>query len=344
MLQPQTLFTNPQYATNNYDPQSAGWYTTSPSDSNIALRVAYSNLAIAGEIRLNSTTGMSGMTGPAVFQGYDGAAWVNMNPDAGPTGPAGADFTNQVNFNNLQPSPDMSTIVPLGSVFASTYVNVGAAISNVNIRSLQGGNVVINGADVSTMVITQNSNIITLNSQPLPYVWDFTPNNLVSYYKSGGGDTVFKAFGDVSNWVVQSGAIITKGTAVQITRDITTANLVIAPLTYSPSTVINPFLTPYNILGIALENSTGGQTCNVCVKGITTVLCTNSVGTGFIPTAGISAVGLSGLVGCDAGIFCSSMIPMGEYIRAGFFMESGLSIAGAGQYVLFYVDTKLSSG
>lgn len=337
-MQRQTVFINPQYSTNNTDSNSAGWYTTSPANtSNLALRTSYSNIGISGEIRLNREVA------PVKFQGFDGNVWVDFNATTGPQGNAGLDFTNQVNFNNLLFSADNSNIVVLGSIFSTTVSNVAAGISNVDIRSLQGGNVVISSGDtVSSLVITQNSNVITLNSQPLPYIWDFTGNSDIAIYKSLAGDALFKAYGEVSKWKVKTGSTVNKGTSVRITND--GSNIAITPITYSPSTHINPFATPYNILGIALEDVSGGNTCNVCVKGVTTVVCTSNTSIDFFPTAGISDPGLPGLVGCDSGIFCNSMIPSGEYIRAGFFLESGVSIAGNGQYVLFYVDTKLSSG
>ena len=334
----QNIYTNPQYATNNTDPHQAGWYITSPSNSNLALRVQNSNLTIAGEIRLNTATG------PASFQGYNGASWVDFNALTGPTGAAGLDFTNQVNFiNTSNINADTINIVNVGEVFSSSYANVAANVSNVYVRGLVAGNVSISSDDsVQSLIISQNSNVITLTSQPLPYIWDYASNAAIAKYKSGSGDSVFKASGDISLWKVKTGATVVKGTAVRVAND--GANLAIVPMTYSPSAHLNPFATPANVIGIALQDASAGSNCMVCTKGVTTVVCTSNVSIDFVTTAGLSDVGLSGLVGCDGGIFCNSMVPAGEYIRAGFFLESGLSIAGNGQYVLFYVDTKLSSG
>ena len=343
----QTIFINPQYATNNYDANAPGWYVTSPSNSNLALRVQYSNLSIAGEIRLNSSTGATGPTGSTgsnIFQGYDGSSWVDFNAVVGPTGSAGLDFTNQVNFiNTSNLSADTINPVTFGNVFSTTYSNVANNISNVYVRSLYAGNVTISSNDsIPSLLIAQNSNVITLTSQPLPYQWEFTSNAMIANYKSGSGDMVFKASGDVSQWLVKTGYSVVRGSAVRIAND--GDSVAIVPMMYSSTSHINPFAVPANVIGIALEDSIGGETCLVCTKGVTTVVCTNNTSLDFNPTSGLSDVGLPGLVGCDSGIFCNSMIPAGEYIRAGFFLESGLSIAGNNQYVLFNVDIKLSLG
>ena len=334
----QTIFVNPQYSTNNYDPLSAGFYVTSPSNSNLALRTYYSNVNIAGEIRF---TPMVGPTGS--FQGYNGSQWVDFNANTGPTGSSGKDFTNQVNFNNGTGLAETSNIVVYGEIFSTTTANVALNLSNVNVRSLYGGNVTISSLDnISSLLIEQNSNVITLTSQPLPYEWNFTTSNLVSTYKSSSGDSVFKAYGETVEWEVLS-STIQKGTAVRLSTD-GISKIGLVPITYTPSTHIDQFSTPYNILGIALNTASAGSNCTVCTKGITTVLCTSNVSIDFTATAGVSSAGLSGLVGCDGGIFCNSSTPAGEYIRAGFFLENGLSIASNGSYVLFQVDPKLSSG
>lgn len=336
----QTIFANPQYATNGYDPLAQGFYLTSPSNSNLALRTYYSNLNIAGEIRFNPTVGPTGC-----FQGYNGSQWVDFNANTGPTGPAGKDFTNQVNFNNGTGLVESSNVVVYGEVFATTTANVALNLSNVNVRSLYGGNVTISSLDnVSSLIVQQNSNVITLTSQPLPYMWNNATSNLVATYKSSVGDTLFKAYGETVQWqVLDSSPTIQKGTAVRLSTD-GVSKIGLIPINYSPSIHLDPFSSPYNILGIALNNATAGSNCKVCTKGITTVLCTSNVSIDFSATAGVSSAGLPGLVGCDGGIFCNSSIPVGEYIRAGFFLENGLSIASNGNYVLFQVDPKLSSG
>jgi hypothetical protein len=327
----QSLLVNPAYATNNLDTHKAGWYQIQPNNSNIALRVAYSNIGFNGEIRLNTTVS------PAVFQGNNGSGWVNFNALTGPPGPRGEDFTNSVNFNNLTANTSPSSPVELGNIFSTTYANVAENISNVNIRSLQGSTYTINSnLSVNSISLTQNSNVITINSAPIPYKWNFTENhNTVSYLKNIGGN----GWGETSKWIVKSGITVNRGQAVRLTKDLLTSNIVIIPITYTSLTSISPFSTPFNMLGIATETVSGGGICNVCTKGITTVKCNSSNITGdFIITDNVSDVGIQGIVSKDGYIFCNTrQFPTVSYIRAGYFLESG-NVANNDNYCLFYVD------
>jgi hypothetical protein len=343
LLKP-TININPAYTTNNIDSLQAGLYQISPNNSNLVVRVnTTSNIGLSGEIALNTS-----LT-PHIFQGYNGNNWVDLNATQGAQGNPGVGFTNAVNFNNLQLPGDSSIIVPLGSVFATTYANVALNISNVNVRSLQGGNYSINSnLVVNSLSLSQNSNIITLTSQPLPYKWDFTgSNNTISLLKNTPSDTINYSWGDCSKWIVKEGYIVLKGQAVQITNDINNSipnsNLAIIPITYTSLIGISPFTTPLNMLGISTQNVIGGNsnTCIVCTKGITSVLCTSNITTDFTITSSVSSVGIDGLVGRDGGIFCNLIsIPPVDYIKAGYFLETG-NVAGNGNYALFYVSPQL---
>lgn len=336
-LKPSILI-NPYYATNNIDTEKAGWYQIEPTSSNIALRVAYSNIGFNGEIRLNNTVS------PAVFQGNNGSAWVDFNALQGEIGPPGQDFTNAVNFNNLGSNVSVGATVSLGSIFATTYANVSESLSNVNIRSLKGSTYTINSnLTVNSIELTQNSNIIAINSKPLPYNWDFTGNNnTISYLKSisdGMSGYMSNSWGETSRWIVKSSDTVYRGQAVRLTKDTNTSNIVITPMTYTTLTGISPFTTPFNILGIATETVSGGDSCNVCIKGITTVRCTSNITTDFIRSDNVSSVGLPGIIGKDGFIFNNTTSnPLVNYIKAGYFLESGNSIASNNNYSLFYVD------
>jgi len=333
-----TININPAYATNNTDTLQAGLYQLAPNNSNLVIRVnTTSNIGLAGEIQLNTA-----LVTPT-FQGYDGTSWVDFNATTGPQGLPGQDFTNAVNFNNLPLPGDSSTLVALGSVFATTYADVSMSLSNVNIRSLQGGNYTINSnLSVKSLNISQNSNIITLTSQPLPYTWNFSgSNNTVSTLKNATGDLVNYSWGETSKWIVKAGTTITKGQAVRITNDTASSNIVITPIQYTSLAGINPFTTPLNMLGIATETVTGGNACVVCTKGITSVLCTSNITTDFVSSSAVSSVGIDGIVGKDGGIFCNTTpVPVVDYIRAGYFLESGIGIAANGNYALFYVEPR----
>jgi len=328
ILKPSIL-TNPNYASNTLDIEKAGWYQIQPNSSNIALRVNYTNIGLSGEIRLNTTVT------PPVFQGNNGSAWIDFNATQGVTGTTGQDFTNAVNFNNLGANVSTKNIVALGSIFTSTYVNVASSLSNVNIKSLEGSSYVINSnLTVNSTELTQNSNIIAINSKPLPYIWGFTgATNTVSYLKD-----ISTGWGENSDWIVKGGETITKGQAVRLTKETSTSNIVIQPITYTTLTGINPFTTPLAMLGIATETSTGGNSCNICTKGITTVKCTNSTTADFTRSDNVNAVGLPGIVGKDGFIFSNiHSAPAVNYIKAGYFLESG-TVASNGTYSLFYVD------
>ena len=331
-----TILTNPEYATNQIDTQQAGWYQISPNSSDLALRVINSNIGLSGEIRLNTSIM------PPVFQGNNGSAWVSFNASQGPIGPPGRDFTNAVNFNNLGPSPIFGDIVSLASIFATTYVNVDENLSNVDIRSLQGSDYTINSnLSVDSILLQQNSNVITLMPQPLPFNWDLqSPRNTITYLKNSSTDFNFYSWGEKSFWAVQQGATILKGQAVRITNDLNSSNVVITPITYNTLNGANKFNQPYfNVLGIALRDGNGGGFCSVCTKGVTTVLCTSNIAinSGFSPVNNTPFVGALGLVGKDGGMFCSTQEPTVDYITAGYFLENDVSITN-GSYALFYVN------
>lgn len=337
-----SILVNPQYATNNLDTQQAGWYQIAPNNSNLALRVNYSNIDMQGEIRLNTSSI------PYVFQGNNGSAWVDFNAIQGVIGAPGIDFTNAVNFNNLGANASIGIQVPLASVFATSYANVAASLSNVNIRSLQGDSYQVNSnLAIDSIVLMQNSNIITISSQPIPYEWDFTDGkNTVSYLKNATTNTPFYGWGETSKWIVQPGYNVIKGQAVRLSKESpSSTNIVIKPISYISLTGLNPFSTPFNMLGIATETVSGGNTCIVCTKGITTALCTSNIDlSNFSPTTQILDVGINGLVGKDGGIFCTTQIPTVDYIRAGYFLESGIGLATGGNYTLFYVEPKIQTG
>ena len=331
-----SIFINPQYATNNIDTKQAGWYQIQPSSSNVALRVSYSNIGLSGEIRLNTKVS------PYVFQGNNGSGWVSFNSTRGLTGPPGKDFTNAVKFNNLTSNTSPGSSVTLGTIFATSSANVAANISNVNIRSLRGSSYTVNSnLSINAISLTQNSNVITLNSSPVPYTWDFTGNrNTVSYLKSGGSGGSGYSWGETSKWIVQTGQTIYKGQAVTLSKETTTSNIVIAPTTY---TILNDItqISPFNMLGIATHTASSGNVCVVCTKGITTVKCTNQITNDFTRSDSVSNVGIPGIVGKDGFIFNNqNPNPNVSYIKAGYFLEGNLlnnTIAANGNYALFYV-------
>jgi hypothetical protein len=333
-----SILINPNYATNGIssDTQQAGWYQISPNTSNLALRVNYSNIGLSGEIRLNTTTG--------IFQGSNGTAWVDFSSTQGTQGIPGKDFTNAVNFNNLGSNTSAGDNVSLASIFATTYANVAASISNVNVRSLKGGTYTVNSnLTINSMSLSQNSNVITLSPQPLPYIpFNTFPNNQKSYLKNSPNDVSYFSWGETSYWSVHQNATIVKGQAVRLTNDLNSTNLVIAPITYTTLVGASPFNLPFNVLGIAINSAIGGGIAGVCTKGMTTALCTSNIASGFSPVNDIPFVGAYGLICKDGGLFCVNSDPTVSYMKAGYFLESGIGLAANNSNVLFYVDPSSS--
>ena len=117
------------------------------------------------------------------------------------------------------------------------------------------------------------------------------------------------------------------------------------PVIYSSLAGVSPFTTPFNMLGIAMETVSGGNDCLVCTRGISTVLCTSNITADFVSSSSVSDVGIDGVVGRDGGIFCNTTpAPLVNYIRAGYFLESGGGVASNGNYALFYVEPKVQFG
>lgn len=330
---------NPTWATNSRDTGAAGWYQISPTTSNLALRVASSNIGLAGEIQFTSNGGS------LVFQGYNGSNWVDLNATVGPQGSPGTDFTNAVHFNNLTANTNPGIVVSLGQVFATTVANVAASLSNVNIRAISGGqNVVNSNLSVQSLVVSQNSNVITLTGQGIPYTWHMeSSNGAVNYLKNATVDTPYYGWGETSIWTVKQGQIVLKGQAVRL--DSSSSNVVITPMVYTTLSGATPYNTPMNMFGVALENASGGQSCRVCTRGITTVLCTSNTTIDFSATSSVASVGLDGLVGRDGGIFCNTLPPttINYFTRAGYFLETGLTVANNGSNALFYVEPRVES-
>ena len=326
---------NPLYTTNNIDMRRAGLYQVSPNTSNLSVRVNTTSdiLNLQGEIRLNTSA-------TPKFQGYNGSGWIDFNASQGATGPKGDDFVNVVNFNNLPNSDASPVATSLGSIFATTSINASTPSNDVNIRSLRSGiNFINSNLSINSMSLYQNSNIIDLQTNPLPYKWSFTGNyNTINKIKNLSGDATNFSWGETSEWV--AGANIAKGQAVIITTNTGSSNIVIKPLIYTSLSGISPFTTPYtNMLGIATQTVISGNTCIVCTKGITTALCTSDITTDFTLTSSVSAVGIDGIVGKDGGIFCNTRpSPTVNYIKAGYFLEAGNNIASNGNYILFYVN------
>ncbi len=234
----------------------SGWYKERGA-SDKTLRVSDSNLMMPGAIRFNEIT--------SNFQGFNGNDWVTFNAEKGATGPAGTNASELFNFVNLPPG---LSGMGIGEVYQS------ADDTTVYLRSIQSGTYDLTSSitGVQAIQIANDSNYITLTPQPRPYVWDFTSINLINDLKGEVGGKL-KAFGTVSKWRVKTGKTVQKGYAVRVALDLVNTQLTIEPYTY---TTMTDFVTTsqegLGFLGIALENKSGGESCEVCTEGVTTAI------------------------------------------------------------------------
>jgi hypothetical protein len=315
-------------ATDNF---YTGWYKERGS-SDITLRVNDSNLMMKGTIRFNKTSN--------IFQGYNGTEWVSFNAEKGDTGNTGESASDQFNFINL---PELE--VKEGEIFKDKTT------TDINLRSLKSGTFDLNSGitGLEALNITKSNDYLTLRPNPQPYVWDFSTNQTsnITYFKSALTDTKLKAFGTISKWKVKTGKIINAGTAVRISLSSngsgyvpSTTYLVIEPYEYTETTFNQEIKEGSAFLGIALETKNGGETCEVCTEGITTVKIGdvfNPFNYGFSLNNIINGPGAFGFIGNNAEIY--NVGEVDGFITntpiAGYWLERGTFSYGNG--VLFYV-------
>lgn len=336
------IFANPLINQSIRDRGSAGWYKTSNTDTN--------NLVL----RVGDYTGADTLTGfikynvaEKKFQGYSADGWVSLGGYTGPTGFTGASFESQVDFVNCIKNNSQSIIGPTGSAEIFKTISIspdGHSTSCVFIRSLFSGTGYINGNEFRMMDMYQTSNIIVLEPNPQPYNWDISSgkNNLT--YLSGAVDGELKCFGD--KMIFKAVATVRQGQAVCLSNSTITplSDIGIRPVSFNSDGFINCFTEPYiNIIGIALSAANVGETCNVCIRGITSVSCVNIAPSSDVAVSD-TIIGRSGYVNHNGDIFCPNQETTAgyEYIRAGHFLEVKTGLNSTPVLTLFYVNTKIS--
>jgi len=299
------------------DPQKSGWYKYRGED-NSTLRVTDSNMELPGTIRLNNNSGNP------TFQGYDGSKWCEFNAMKGEKGDKGDNFDKNVILHNL-PGGE-------GTLFHSEKSEINSdGKSVIPIKSITGGETLLNGELIANMKINNTENNIVLEPVSLPHMWDFVENKINCLKSVPSDNDILKAYGDVSRWEVKSGCHVESGQAVRtINQD---GKLVVEPFTYRG--IPNPFRENMSFLGIALQNVSGGNKCLVCTRGITSVKISTNVGDHFMSDSRIEFVGQPGLIGEDGFIFNSKVKPSVDYFKAGNFQETGSD----GDYRLFKVGS-----
>jgi len=321
----------------------AGWYVDGAGNQ-ASLRVSDTPVIQPGVIRYTSETGFQGCTSTEPI------TWVTFDATTGPQGETGI-INGIVEFAYTTPTgyptSNNAGIIAPGSL--NTPVIDGSA-EPIYIKPIVSGSTQINGIDIDTTRITDNSNSIVLNPVAQPYTWDLTPT--VTTLRAPITGTIIKHYGQTEKYTVRDGAVITTGQAVRITTE--SSQLVIEPFTYStPSD-----LDPYNYLastpsiafaGIALETVTGDGTltANVCSGGIVPVKISSSV----VPTdygtksATINRPGYACLLNTDGFSVCCTAINTdsgSKWFEIGSFMESG-GVATNGGYVLVKINPRFGT-
>lgn len=311
------------------DKGKAGWYMDRLHNDK-TLRLSDTDIRLPGIVRFNKNND--------TFQGFNGTTWTDFNATQGDTGEDGADGIATFEVVNL---PTDSTVD--GEIF------YGKDGNDVQLRSLTTDTFDINPAmsNIDNISITKSDNYLTLSASNRPYEWDFSTNNTISYLKSSLSDSVLKAFGTISIWKVKSDKTVTAGTVVRITLSVSgtgytesTTELVIEPYTYSASQ--EEINEGSGVLGIALQTKSGGSTCKVCTKGITTVMIGNGNGAGNQTSNVLDGPGAHGFVGYDAKVYNESLSTgiSSNTPTVGYWLERGTFTIGTG--VLFNVNPSFS--
>ena len=324
------------------DRHITGFYTTKNSRM-LNLRIQESNHCIDGIVRLNKTN-----KDEYVFEGYNGKRWVKFNAQQGEKGDTGDNFSKYFKFENTTNIKHNSDINSdnYGYIFKTLELetNKNNSISSdektiINIRTINSGKYVINDREYTSMDIKTIDNEIILKPNPQPFKWNFS-NTRLSEYKSDINDDKFKAYGKTSIWKVKADITIQKGQAVRLDYKLEDDNLVILPINYSPNVSLNLFNNPKQFLGIALEDSQGKDSIEICTYGITTIKCNideTCISSEFMNNNNITEIGLCGLVSSCGLIFNSPIKPLNDFIKAGYFLETS-EISEEHQYLLFFVE------
>ena len=339
----------------HYDRNQTGFYTTKNS-SFLNLRIQESPHELEGIVRLNKEN-----PDEYVFEGYTGTKWVQFNAKKGQKGDTGDDFNKLFKFENVDNSS-----IEINQNSSNNLNNTNLIIDNtqglifktleldqdetdnhktrIQVRSLKSGNYSLNSKDYNSINIKTIDNEIILNPNPQPFSWDFSNLNLndlkTNLDQIKNIQSCLKYYGEKSTWKVKRNTQIFKGQAVRIDTKTEDDSLVIAPICYSSNVSLNLFNNPKPFLGIALEDSENKEKIQVCTYGITTVKCStenNEISNEFMTNNNISEIGLSGLVSCNGNIFNSPIKPLNDFIRAGYFIETGF-ISKDNPYFLFFVE------
>lgn len=310
----------------------AGWYIDGASNQ-ASLRVSDSPVIQPGVIRYTADGGFQGCiaTDPSI-------EWVEFNAITGPQGEPGI-VNGVIEFEYKTPTgyPTSNSAGVVATESLNTSVTDNTA-PPIYLKKIVSGSTPINGHNVDTTRITDNSDSIVLNPVAQPYTWDVTSSTSDMRTPITVSPDTIKHYGQTEKYIVRAGSTIAAGQAVRfITED---GHLVIEPFTYVTPAVLDPynnFAGPLSIAfaGIALETKTGDGsiTANVCSSGITLVKIGASGSVYGAPYESLTRAGLACILNTNGFGIAINAPSSNKWFEIGHFIDSA-SNAVDGTYVL----------
>lgn len=326
-------------------PSIAGWYQNKTDISSSLMLVHHEN-TIPGMIRFNTNLE------PPQFQGYIGdGKWIGFNAQKGDKGEKGEDFGKliklinggkqeifgNVTFDNIGLQFDDVEFDSFGlescQLFTNDSLNLKEDNNVIKIRSLKPDTYFLNDKEEYNMELRQDDDFIYFKCLPQPYKWDLSNKSLHDLFSNPDENQTYKAYGEIKNVTIALDHNVVRGQIV--TSFMQDSRFVIKPLTYTG--MINSFRQNVSVFGVALQDGGNGDSVLVCTRGITTVKVSHNISSLFVASNEIESEGSPGLVSEDGFVFYSPVKPSCDYIKAGYFVESGL-IANNNHHLLFHVN------
>lgn len=258
-----------------------GWFKHKNKDD-VTLRITHNETQLPGALRFNKYN--------AVFQGFNGDKWLDLNATKGDKGDIGKGFEGMIKLDKIGTGINL---------FNTNVLNLNMNDDNISnilqLKSLKGGTV---------NIIEDKDGSIELNSIPQPYTWDMRGKTIDELKKD-------IPFGDTSYFTVVKDEC-KRGQVVmyKLMSDKKTFGIM-------PCNSFNPDNEPF-ICGIAVEDANEGDSCLVCTHGITIVKISSNVGNRNYHEPDIS-FGDNGYLGQDGNLFNSYK----KGLKIGTFMEEG---------------------
>lgn len=270
-----------------------GWFKHKHQDD-VTLRISHNDTRLPGSLRFNKYN--------AIFQGYNGERWLDLNASKGEKGDIGQGFQGKLKLDKIG---DGISIFPLNELNLSVEDNNEPSLK---VKSIKGGTVEINeNLDGS----------IELNSIPQPFEWDLHGKSVDDLRDNSPQ-------GDISIYTIVEGEC-KKGeiACYKLLKDKKKFGIVSGVNSNQSKNLL--------VCGVVVEDAKEGESCKVCTHGIVLAKISNTVGNDNYHEPEIE-FGNSGYLGIDGGVFNSYT----KGNKIGHFMEEGEF--NSGDMVLFFVD------